>query len=280
MEYFFRGIGGGLGDFLCNYASMKTLALDHNRDFYLYGWTKFLNHNQGSNPYINSWLPKESYILRSPEGWEDLFKRTDNFVEEIRPEHSNYLVVELPYEPISKMRFDEGPIHIGGFPFSNGYFEHRLSEIKESMNLPNQLNLDFESDDVVLNTRRGEYPTASVEFIDLCFTDYYLKALKELNPKRIFLVSDDLKWTQQWFEQTLRKHFPNVELNIYQNKPILQFEFMIKAPNLIICQSQFSRWSGILNNNNVFSPYKWYINLDSHVRSYNLNHWKIIKYER
>jgi len=270
MEYFFRGIGGGLGDFLCNYASMKTLSLDHNREFYLYGWNGFIDWNHNTNPYIK----------RDTTGWTELFKETFRFVEEIKPEHNNYLVVELPYEPISKMIFDKGPIHIGGIPFSNGYFEHRLTEIKESMNLPDRLVFEFESDDIVLNTRRGEYPGASVEFIDLCFTDYYLKALKELNPKRIFLVSDDLNWTQQWFEHTLKNHFPGVELNIYQNIPILQFEFMMKAPNLIICQSQFSRWAGILNNNNVFSPYKWYTNLDTHIRSNNLQHWRTIKYER
>jgi hypothetical protein len=270
MEYFFRGIGGGLGDFLCNYASMKTLSLDHNREFYLYGWNGFIDWNHNTNPYIK----------RDTTGWTELFKEGFRFVEAIKPEHENYLVVELPYEPLEKMSFDNGPVHIGGVPFSNGYFEHRLKEIKDSLNLPNVLNFKFESDDVVLNTRRGEYPGASIEFIDLCFTDYYLKALQELNPKRIFLVSDDLRWTWEWFNQTLKPHFPGIEVNVFQDKPIIQFELMMKAPNLIICQSQFSRWSGILNNNNVFSPYKWYTNLDTHVNSNNLKHWNTIRYER
>jgi hypothetical protein len=278
LEYFFRGIGGGLGDFLCNYASMKTLALDNNRDFYLYGWTKFLEHNQGTNPYINRCLPKEAYILRSPDGWAELFKEREKFVETIRPEHKNYLMIQLPFEPIKNISFDDGPIHIDGFPFSNAWFEHRIQDIKNCINIPNNITFNFEKNDVVLNTRRGEYIGASPEFIDLCFTDYYLKALQNLNPKRIILVSDDLIWTKEWFNQTLKKYFPNVELMIYQEKPILQFEFMIKAPNLIICQSQFSRWSGIFNENNVFSPHKWYKTLDKHERSYNLKHWNIIKY--
>ena len=178
------------------------------------------------------------------------------------------------------MTFDDGPIHIGGIPFSNSYFQHRLPEIKNSMNLPNRIDFVFEEDDVVLNTRRGEYPGASVEFIDLCFTDYYYQALSQLKPKRIFLVSDDLEWTKGWFNATLKDYFPNVQVQVYQEKPILQFEFMMKAPNLIICQSQFSRWAGILNDKNVFSPYKWYTNLDTHVGSNNLSHWRTIKYVR
>jgi hypothetical protein len=269
-EYFFRGIGGGLGDFLCNYASMKALSLDHDREFYLYGWNEFINWNHYTNPYIK----------RDTTGWQDLFKETFRFTEGIRVEHANYLVVELPHEPVKNMNFDSGPIHIGGFPFSNGYFEHRLPEIKDSFNIPNRLDFKFKSDDVVLNTRRGEYPGASVEFIDLCFTDYYLKALRELNPKQIYLVSDDTRWTWEWFNQTLKPHFPNVTVSVFQDKPIIQFEYMMKAPNLIICQSQFSRWAGILNQNNVFSPYKWYANLDADVRSYNLSNWRAIKYER
>ena len=270
MDYFFRGIGGGLGDFLCNYASMKTLSLDYNREFYLYGWNGFIDWNHKTNPYIK----------RDTLGWAELFKETHRFVEEIRPEHKNYLVVELPYESIGKMTFDDGPIHIGGIPFSNSYFQHRLPEIKNSMNLPNRIDFVFEEDDVVLNTRRGEYPGASVEFIDLCFTDYYYQALSQLKPKRIFLVSDDLEWTKGWFNATLKDYFPNVQVQVYQEKPILQFEFMMKAPNLIICQSQFSRWAGILNDKNVFSPYKWYTNLDTHVGSNNLSHWRTIKYVR
>ena len=267
MDVFFRGSGGGLGDFLCNYASMKALSLDHNKDFYLYGWTGFINWNEHNH-----------YIKRDTTGWPELFKETFRFVENIKPEHKNYIMVDLPYEPLSEMEFGDGPIHINGFPFSNGYFAHRLLDIKDSMNMPNALNCVFEKGDVVLNTRRGEYPGAHTEFIDLCYTDYYLNALKELNPKRVFLTSDDLSWTQQWFNHTLKPHFPQIEVSIYQDNPIRQFEFMMKAPNLIICQSQFSRWSAILNNNNVLSPYKWYSTLDVNVRSNNLSHWNTIKY--
>lgn len=272
MEYFFRGIGGGLGDFLCNYASMKSLSLDYDRDFYLYGWKFFLTncHFPGLGIRIDT------------SGWGELFKESYRFVEEIKPEHKIYSTIELPYIPLGKMNFDTGPIHIGGFPFANQYFEHHLPEIVSSLNIPKDNNFKnfFEKDDVVLNTRRGEWPGASPEFIDLCFTNYYFNALKEINPKRIFLVSDDLVWTQKWFNSTLKNYFPNAEVTIYKNKPITQFEFMIASPNLIICQSQFSRWVGILNENNVFAPYQWYNTIDKDTRVCNLEHWNKIKYER
>ncbi len=270
MDYFFRGIGGGLGDFLCNYASMKALSLDHQRDFYLYGWKNFLKncHFPGLGIKIDT------------QGWEDLFQENYRFVEEIRLEHKIYTTVELPYQPLDSITFDSGPIHIAGFPFSNQYFEHRLSEIKSTLNIPdkNNFSLLFEKDDVVLNTRRGEWPGASPDFIDLCFTDYYYQALSELKPKRIFLVSDDLNWTQGWYNATLKDYFPHAQVQVFQDKPITQFEFMIKAPNLIICQSQFSRWAGILNENAVYSPYKWYHTLDRHTRACNLENWRTIKY--
>jgi len=271
MKYFFRGSGGGLGDFMCNYASMMALALDYDREFYLYGYNEYIDWNHN----------KCQYIKRDTTGWTELFKDSYRFVDNIKSEHAgNYLTIQLPHQKMDNMDFgDTELIHIDGFPFTNSYFEHRLKEIKDSLNLPNNVTFEFDDNDVVLNTRRGEYPGASVEFIDLCFTDYYLKALSELNPKRIFLVSDDLRWTFDWFNETLKSKFPKSEVYVFQDKPIIQFEYMIKAPNLIICQSQFSRWAAILNNGNVYSPHNWYRTLDKKPELYNLQQWNTIQHK-
>ena len=270
MKYFFRSCGGGLGDFLCNYASMKALSLDHNREFYLYDYNEYIDWNHN----------KCQFIKRDTTGWTELFKESFRFRDNIYPEHAGkYLMIQLPYQKMTHMDFgDHELIHIDGFPFTNGYFEHRLPEIKESFNIPNRISPTFLDKEVVLNTRRGEYPTAAPEFIDLCKTDYYLKALKEINPTKVTIVSDDVKWTTKWYQSVIQPHFPNIILGYYESIPIKQFEFMMKAPNLIICQSQFSRWAGILNTGNVFSPYNWYRTLDKTPELYNLRGWNTIKY--
>jgi hypothetical protein len=265
--YFFRGCGGGLGDFLSNYASMKALSLDFGRDFYLYGYNEYINWNHNLCQYIK----------RDTTGWTDLFKEKNKFVDVIREQHKNYITMSLPFVRDLNLDFGDFPhIHIDGFPFTNSYFEHRLEDILQSLNLPNSLSVNDNL--TVLNTRRGEYPNASPEFIDLCQTNYYKKALEKIQTKEIILVSDDVNWTKLWWFQTLAPHFPHISVSIYQEKPILQFELMMKAKNLIICQSQFTRWAAILNKNNVYSPKNWYKSLDRDYRDYNLAHWNVIEY--
>ena len=250
---------------------MKALSIDFGRDFYLYGYNEYIdwNHNRCQ------------FIKRDTTGWTDLFKDSEKFIDVIKPEHKGkYITIQLPYQRMENMDFgDIELVHIDGFPFTNSYFEHRLPEIKQSLNIPNSIESWLDSNEVVLNTRRGEYPSAASEFIDLCKTDYYLKALQEIMPSKITIVSDDIDWTIGWFENTLRSHFPRIELNWYRATPIKQFELMMKAPNLIICQSQFSRWAGILNTGNVYSPYNWYRTLDKTPDLYNLSNWNTIRHK-
>jgi hypothetical protein len=250
---------------------MKALSIDFDRDFYLYGYSEYIDWNHN----------KCQFIRRDTTGWTELFKESHRFVDNIHPSHvGKYIIIQLPYQRMENMDFgDTELIHIDGFPFTNSYFEHRLPEIKASLNIPNNISVQFNKDEVVLNTRRGEYPTAAPEFIDLCKTDYYLKALQEIQPNKITIVSDDIDWTVNWFERTLRPYFKGIELNWYRDSPIKQFELMIKAPNLIICPSQFSRWAGILNTGNVYSPYNWYRTLDKTPDLYNLSNWNTIRHK-
>lgn len=266
MKYFFRGSGGGLGDFLSNYASMMALSLDFDREFYLYGYNQYIdwNHNHCQ------------YIKRDTTGWTDLFKHKSKFVDKIADEHKHYMMMRLPYVRDVNLDLGDFPyIHIDGFPFTNSYFEHRLPEIINSLNLPNNFS---DHNYTVLNTRRGEYPNASPEFVDLCRTNYYYNALSQIDTKELIIVSDDCYWTESWFEETLAKHFPHINYSLYPEKPIFQFELMMKAKNLIICQSQFTRWAAIFNKNNVYSPKRWYRTLDANYRDYNLAHWNVVDY--
>jgi hypothetical protein len=156
---------------------------------------------------------------------------------------------------------------IGDFTDLHGYFQNEKyfldsrDEIldlftfrKEIINLGDS-SWNIGSDSVSLHVRRGDYiqspdhhPTQDIE--------YYVKALKIIGAKNVYVFSDDIGWCNR------NLSFGDYEWNYLDiDNPYVSMYLMTKCENNIICNSSFSWWGAWLNRNvnkKVIAPIKWF----------------------
>jgi hypothetical protein len=141
---------------------------------------------------------------------------------------------------------------------SEKYFAHnrelildtfRLSEEDESYLKDKYGSLDSTTS---LHIRRGDYLQDPNHHTNLTDTDYYDRALKFLNPKKLLIFSDDLSWA--------KNKYPEHRV-VEETKDYLEIFLMSFCKDNIIANSTFSWWGAWLNKNSnkrVVAPSNWF----------------------
>lgn len=98
---------------------------------------------------------------------------------------------------------------------------------------------------------------------------YYYKAIAEFPKKRVVVVTDNIEKARQ----TLGNKFEYTS-----NTPIIDLYLLTQADYLIIANSTFSWWAGVLTKGEVIAPAKWYgpILKDAPTKDLYYPKWKIV----
>lgn len=171
----------------------------------------------------------------------------------------------------SSFRFDpklfDLPINtcIYGYFQSWRYLEHlssgRVSDIRSAIHQLGDSSINFESQDIVLHFRRGDYLNLrNREIHGVLSFDYYLRAINQLRglgfSGNIWSISESKIDDIQLLEVNIGSKVRQIHgLSIWQDLSLL-----IKAPSLVIANSTFSwmgGWFGPVNRSMV-APSPWF----------------------
>ncbi len=132
---------------------------------------------------------------------------------------------------------------------------------------------------VSLHVRRGDY-LLETEYISLCESDYYQKAIQEMKEKvkepYWFVFSDDINWCRK--NLTLGTNACYVEHNTGQNS-FRDMQLMSLCKHNIIANSTFSWWGAWLNINSekvVICPEQFYKDNEGFNKNIVCDGWKTI----
>jgi len=118
---------------------------------------------------------------------------------------------------------------------------------------------------IAIHVRRGDYAKVSSEF-GILNEDYFYNSLEFLKARRIdgkyWLFSDEPNFIQNNFSSIHFDRVPSVEFNLSDAESLYA---MSMASNLIISNSTFSLWSGLIGNpkQNVLYPSPWFKTMET-----------------
>ena len=136
--------------------------------------------------------------------------------------------------------------------------------------------VEYNSKVLAIHIRKNDYlnkTNSDIYFnIDL---NYYKRAISFIKDKldisKIFIFTDDYNWVRKNFSIDNSKFIQEYNLTTIE-----EFEIMKKFKNIIICNSTFSLWASLLNQNKdklIVAPQNWFI------RNNNINTKKLISKE-
>ena len=232
---------GGLGNQLFQYAAGKTVASKNGCILYVNKETENAHNTNGHN-YAKE-LFTDSIEVDWPKGpqGEWLFKSQGIHVFSQQDGFA-------PWEPSS----------ISIPCIMNGYFQYYPSLVNSLPSILShlqQIGPQYPSQDATfLHVRRGDY-VEKASFHYLQGRDYYLKAIEQIQPRKLFVFSDDIEWCkqQEWLSMT-----PLVEF--IDEKDEIRSLFLMASckEGAILANSTFSWWAAMLSGTNrVAYPSKW-----------------------
>lgn len=128
-----------------------------------------------------------------------------------------------------------------------------ISYLKNNTDILNKYpELETPHDFAFLGVRRGDYVTYP-DVHNPCGMTYYTEALKRMNKKKYYILSDDIEWCKNKF--TGDKF---IFMNIKEDKNMLLTMALFK--NYIISNSTFYWWGSFLSiykNTRIIAPDKW-----------------------
>ena len=211
------------------------------------------------------WQKKRKWLQERYKQWVR-FYCLDKFELVIKEGH--HLPVPTIYEHNPECGFDMGLLKRDNCNFEGywqylGYFKDFLPElrkeftVKEAFHTPEFLRLKElilnDPDSVGVHVRRGDY-VLQKGFHDLPLS-FYLKALT-YTKGNIYICSDDLPWCREKFkEEYFERKVTFLGLENY-----LDFQLMRYCKHIVLPNSSFSYWVGVLNDNPdaiIVSPDRW-----------------------
>ena len=128
-----------------------------------------------------------------------------------------------------------------------------ISYLKNNTDILNKYpELETPHDFAFLGVRRGDYVTYP-DVHNPCGMTYYTEALKRMNKKKYYILSDDIEWCKNKF--TGDKF---IFMDIKEDKNMLLTMALFK--NYIISNSTFYWWGSFLSiykNTRIIAPDKW-----------------------
>lgn len=126
-------------------------------------------------------------------------------------------------------------------------------------------------DACVIHLRRGDYLALTDYFAELP-KQYYQNAIKELNPSRCIVISDDLQMAQKFFDWDTFEFFDKGEIEC--------LKLMASAKQVIMANSSFGWWGAWLSGGEVAAPAQWFTGRAAHYNTNDLipERWKKINW--
>lgn len=231
-------LAGGLGNQMFEIAAAASLAKDNNA-ILLLNPNNHICPNQGNNisNYLNNIFSKIAIDT--------------NLNINFTYSHPLCTYKPIPYTP---------NIKTNGHFQSWKYFHHNREYIQELFAPTKEIKEELDTkynwikNYTVIQVRRGDYAKFP-EHHPLLPTEYYLNAVKKLNPEKIIIFSDDIEWCKK-----------NLDFNIkclYNENmsDIMELYLMTRCKDLIISNSSFGWWGAYLNTNEykkVYVPNYWF----------------------
>jgi hypothetical protein len=249
-------LSGGLGEGLQNFAFLYSFSKIFDLDYYIINIENWIDFNV--NVPENSIRPAKDVT-----GWIEIFKDQEmvnlfkiNNLEYHQPNFENKYINNIMVTNNDnylnfKNSVDYNRINrLLGYNFDTRSWSNYKDDIKNCLNL-NPYNIDEKI--TVVHVRRTDWPNAHWSFIDLCHTNYYINAINQAGNNFVVFVTDDIPWVKGWFS-SIKNRTICKNVDFYDGNVIDSFNFMLGAQNLIISQSNFSRWPAYLGNANVYYP--------------------------
>ncbi len=137
------------------------------------------------------------------------------------------------------------------FTFKNITLSAKMQEYEKRMQVTNSVSLHI---------RRGDYLEVSDVYGGICTTEYYEKAMKQMeqwNPDcHFFVFTNDARWVKENYHQ---KNLTVVEGND-EDAGYIDMYLMTRCKHYILANSSFSWWGCYLNpaeTKKVIAPEKW-----------------------
>ena len=145
----------------------------------------------------------------------------------------------------------KGGIVLSTFAQRYEYYSNYIDSIKEWF----QLSPDIENisekpkaSDLVIHLRLEDYSSEGIVIDPNLLIKQSQKIIKEQKCNNGFIVTHDIKHPQV-------EYFKSCGFKLFNKSQIDDFIFMKHARNLIIAQSTFSWWAGVLGTGNVYVPW-------------------------
>lgn len=186
--------------------------------------------------------------------------------EDMPNNYSWYVEPKYSYQPIPKR--DESFAIRDSYFQSEKYFTHNRKLILDTF-APQDEDIEYiraKYENILLNektvschVRRGDYTQLENAHPHIWETDYYDKALEEIDYSMVLVFSDDMEYCKEKFK--------NINATFIHEKDYLDLYIMSMCENNIIANSSFSWWGAWLNQNpdkKVIVPMEWFGNDKPH----------------
>ncbi len=218
--------GSGLGNQIHRYVMVRVLALDKGLDFGFEG--------------IDNFKGKSFMNL----DWGKPVTGIEHYVDEKRVNNASGVDIRPLDEEISKI--GDNTLIDGEFQ-AEGYFKHRLKEIREWLEV--RPILDIPSNWCIINFRGGEYKYSPDLFLTKEYWQGAMNLMIEDTPDiEFYVVTDDIGEANRFFPGLPISHDIGDD-----------WRWIRYAPNLILSNSSFAILSALLNENvkTVIAPKYW-----------------------
>jgi len=239
VTFHYPGWGGRLGNQLFYIAATLGIARRTGRKLVLPHWA-----------YRN--------VFKLPNEWFDDYD-ADDFDK----------IIECPHYLYEELNVD-GNIALRGYMQSPKFFDFAKEEVREIF-FPRQYRRLLPI--CGMHIRRGDYVTLNMQNQNWHIPpiEYYLNALREINPKNVIIFSDDVAWCKNTFgTDSIFEYGDGHEL--------IDFFTMASCSSIIMASSTFSWWAAYLSgHDNVYMPHTWINGIKFADTEFICDNWKVIE---
>lgn len=123
------------------------------------------------------------------------------------------------------------------------YYASSMEQIRYWLRLDHYDPQPYQTDDLVLNIRLGDYLKLNWVLLPSFYTDI----IDAVKPVGVTIVTDSPR-------SNYLRHFDQYSPRIIHEGPLEDFKWLVNAKRLVISQSSFSWWGAILSNARVWMP--------------------------
>lgn len=184
-----------------------------------------------------------------------MFKTTSQHVEGTYNDTNILYVTNKNYIDFELIRQHNGGIVLAVWGQNYSYYESHIDKIKNWFNISDseQSFAKPEEDALVIHLRLEDYVSEGIVLDPKAI----ITQAQKLKCNRGYIVTNDITHPQV-------EYFKKCGFKLFHNSLLNDFIFLKNAKNLIISQSSYSWWAGVLGSGNVYVPWLNVNNKSSH----------------